>query len=125
MPRYQRQWIEHSFRCKVWFGFFLVCVAVIFFPPWIISGDESYPTPFRIGWLTRWNLHFWAYQPLGVMHVMDNTGYCREILVREYKHLNYYLLAFEVVSLGVLAQILRRVIHWHAKSTASKLSRLR
>lgn len=50
---------------------------------------------------------------------MDTSGYCTEISFREYKHLNYYLLGVEAVCLGVLAQILRHVIHWHAGSAAN------
>ncbi len=122
MSKHLRRSIEHSFRCKVWFGFFLVCAAVFFFPPWIISEDASYPAPFRIYWLTHWDFHFLAYKPPYGWLTLNAYGPdgCEEIryIYSSYKHLNYYLLGIEVACLGVLAAVLHLVIRRHAGSKA-------
>jgi hypothetical protein len=111
MSKHQRRSLEHTFRCKVWFGFFLLCAAVFFFPPWLVSSSESYPKPFRSYWLTHGNFHFLTYQPPDeIWHVMDKTGYCSGMAVRTHKHLNYSLLGVELAGLGLLASVLHFVI---------------
>ena len=121
MSKHPRRSIEHRFRCKVWFAFFLVCAVVLFFPPWIISDEESRPATFSPHWFTDSEFHFLAYQPpFGHMnaHFYGRNG-CEKIAIpySSYKHLNYYVLGFEVIGLGVLAGILRLVIRRHSDSS--------
>ena len=119
MSKTRQRSVKHSFRRKVWLGFFLVCTAVLLFPPWIISPGEHYPTPFRVSWLTLWDFHFLAYQPPdGIKHVEDHSGFCTGFPFKEYKHLNYYLWGIEIAFLGVLATILHLIIRQHAGSVA-------
>ncbi len=111
MSKHTRRSIEHSFRCKVWFCFFLVCAAVFFFPPWIIS-EKRRLAPFGAHWLTDWEFHFLAYQPPSGWEEIRAYGPngCEEIhhSFPMYRHLDYHMLGIEFVSLGVIALILRK-----------------
>jgi hypothetical protein len=124
MRRHIELVVARRFRYRVWFAYFLICVAVYLFPPWIVSSMETYPTPFNVDWFFSSNFHFWTYQPVAMANVMDTTGYCTVVEFNKFKHLNYCALGIETVFLGLLALILSVIIRRHEASLAHDPMRL-
>ena len=107
---------SRQFRCRVWFGYLLICAVVICFPPWLVHYKPTYPEPFSSDWFFLFNFQFWTYEPVIYVHVSPNIGAHYMMEHKQFKHLNYCVLGFEFILLGLLGVILRGVIRRHEAS---------
>jgi hypothetical protein len=107
-------------RHIAWFIYSIICMAVLLFPPWIISDKRDFPKSFSKEWFISYDFHFWSYEPIQHSPVHGHPAYSGMITTKLFKQLNYGVFGVEIILLCVVGLFLFWLIRWYNKSLSLK-----
>lgn len=107
-------------RHIAWFTYGIICIAVLLFPPWIISDKRDFPKSFSKEWFISYDFHFWSYEPVQHSPVHGHPAYWGMITTELSKQVNYGVFGVEIILLSVSGLISYRIIRWYDKSLSKK-----
>lgn len=103
-------------RHIAWLIYSMICVAVLLFPPWIISHERDYPKLFGKEWFFSYDFRFWFHEPVQHSPVHGHPDYWGMITTKLFKQLNYGVFGIEIILLCFSGLLLYRIIRRYDKS---------